>query len=238
MQCHRALLRQSQPWCISHKDPTNAMSAMNRQIRIMVFILTLPLIYGCTPNRESAENRRLDSIQFVQRWYVNSEHKSEAKMGRDVLDALSASSSETLKQPEIASAYIVGRANRTNLNHVYYFDFYVLWIESQPSVDSMEFSLPSLDSNVELPISEADAKDNQMVGKQGVVFTARNQWTKGSKIGGLLDSLTEGKNPKVRLLRDRKAVTEWYPVSIITMDHWIANIPNPHSKQLNSTNQP
>jgi len=154
-------------------------------------------------------------------------------MGREILDALKVSSSKTLEQPEIASAYVVGNANLTDLNHVDHFDFYVLWIEDRPSVNQVEFSLPGSDTNIELPISDADAKDNQTLVDQGVIFTARNRWTKGSEIGDILDSLTDGKNLKVRLLRDKKAVTEWYPVSFIKMGHWIANIPNPHRENHN-----
>lgn len=204
-------------------------------MRILIVFPILLLAFGCA---KSLENRRDYSIQFVQQNWVNSKHESEAKMGREILDALKVSNSKTLEKPEIASAYIAGNPNLTNLNQVCYFDFYVLWIEGWPSVNQLEFSLPGLDSNIELPISEADAKDNQTLVDKSVVFTARNQWIKGSKIGDMLDSLTDGKNPKVRLLRDKKAVTEWYPVSFIKMGHWIANIPNPHSKQLSSTNSP
>ena len=199
---------------------------------MLVFLLFL-LVSGCGLNRTSIENRRDYSIQFIQQNWVNSKHESEAKMGNDILDVLKVSNSKTLEQPEIASAYIVGRANRTNLNQVYYFDFYVLWIEDRPSINAIEFSLPGLDSNIELPISEADAKDNQTLVDKSVVFTARNQWTKGSEVGDLLDSLTEGKNPKVRLLRDKKAVTEWHPVSFIKMGQWISNIPNSHQENHN-----
>lgn len=203
-----------------------------------MFILTLPLISGCVPNRESTENRRVNSIQFVQKSWANSEHTSEAKMGREILDALKASNTKTLKQPQIASAYIVGIANRTNLNDVDHYDLFVLWIEDRPSINQVEFSLLGLDSNIGLPISDADANDNQMVAKQGVVFTARNQWKEGSEIGNILDSSTDGKNLKVRLLRDKKAVTEWYSVSFIKMGRWIANIANPHSGQSTVTNSP
>ena len=105
-------------------------------------------------------------------------------------------------------------------------------------MDEVEFSFLGLDSTVELPISDADTKINLVVAKKGVVFTARNQWKIGSKIGNMLDNLTDGKNLKVRLLRDKKAVTEWYPVSFIKLEHLFAYIPNPHSEQLSSTNSP
>jgi hypothetical protein len=208
----------------------NLTTAMKRQISVMLVFLLFLLASGCGLNRASVENRRVNSIQFVQQTWVNSKHKSEVKMGREVLDALIASNSNTLEQPEIASAYIAGFPNLTNLNQVYYFDFYVLWIEDRPSVNEVEFSLPGLDSNIELPISDADANDNQTLVDKSVIFTARNQWTKGSKIGDMLDSLTDGNNLKVRLLRDQKAVTEWYPVSFIKMGQWIVNVPGPHQK--------
>jgi hypothetical protein len=211
---------------------------MNREISAIIVLLAFLLVSGCGLNRVSTENRRVNSIQFVEKNWVNSKHIMEAKTGREILDALRVSSPKTLKQPEIASAYIAGIANLTNLNQVYYFDFYVLWIEDRPSVNQVEFSLPGLDSNIEFPISDVDAKYNRMVVDQGVIFTARNRWEIGSEIGNLLDSLTDGKNPKVRLLRDKKAVTEWYPVSFIKMGRWIANIPNPHSGQSTVTNSP
>ena len=150
---------------------------------------------------------------------------------------MNASNVKTLGQPEIASAWICSVLNRTNLNKIDHFDLFVFWIENRPSVSRLEFSLPGLVSNIELPISDADAKDNKTVAEQSVVFTARNQWMKESEIGNILDN-TDGKSLKVRLLRDEKPVTDWYPVSFFRLDHWVANISNPHSKQLSSTNSP
>ena len=211
---------------------------MNRQARLTIFFLSLVLITGCGPNTQSTENRRVKSIQFEQKNWANSEHKLEAKMGREVLDALKVSNTKTLQQPEIASACIVGIANRTNLNHVDHYDLFVLWLEDQPSINQVEFSLPGLAANLRLPISDADANINQMVAKQSVVFTARNQWKDGTEIGNILDNLTDGKNLKVRLLMDKEAVTDWYPVSFIKLDHWVVEIPNPHSGQSTVTNSP
>jgi hypothetical protein len=204
---------------------------MKRQTIAMILILTLPMISGCIPNRESTENRRVGSIHFVQKNWIRSGHELPIKYGQDILATLKASNSQTLKQPEIASAYLDGLATYNNLNQLDHFDLFVFWVEDRPSVDEVEFSFPSLNSNIEieLPISDADAKDNLMAAKQSVIFTARNQWKKGTEIGNMLDNLTDGKNLKVRLLRDKKAVTEWYPVSFIKLEHLISYIPNPNT---------
>ncbi len=199
----------------------------------MIVLFALLLTSGCILNRESTENRRVGSIHFVQKNWIRSGHQLPMEYGRDILATLEASNVQALKQPEIASAFLDGMATYTNLNQVDHFDLFVFWVEDKPSVDEVEFSFPSLNSNIELPISDADAKDNKMVAKQSVIFTARNQWKKGTKIGNMLDNLTDGKNLKVRLLRDKKTVTEWYPVSFIKLEYLISNIPNPHLENHN-----
>jgi len=85
---------------------------MNAQIRILIVLPILLLVFGCAA---SVENRRINNIEYVQKNLIGNGRERPINYGRDIFETLKAANSQTLKQPEIASAYLDGMATYTNL---------------------------------------------------------------------------------------------------------------------------
>jgi hypothetical protein len=97
----------------------------------------------------------------------------------------------------------------------------VFWIENNPSIDGVELQFSSQSNPAVIPIPEQELKQIRTVAKDTIVFGSEYDWEETSEFRKSLDRITNAKELKVRLLRAKAPVTDWFPVEFYKDGKWI-----------------
>ena len=187
---------------------------MKYYLTLIISISVLWLFPSCSSN-STVEARRQFAIKFEkENWAASSKNVVRSKWSKDISSALISIDTKTINNPRMASA-VLAKGKDENYGLI------IFWIENHPSVDGVEFQFNSQSSPVIIPIPDAELKQNQSAAKETIVFGSELQWEDTSEVWKSLEQITGAKDLKVRLLRDKAPVTDWFSVDFYKVDHWI-----------------
>ena len=180
----------------------------------MAVVLLSCLFVGCSPGKTSVEERKQFAIQSIEKNWVKSKNKFEAQRGKDILSVLKTIDVKKINNPILASSvFISGKDN--------WYDLTVMWIEKYPSVDGFEFQYSAQVPPIIILIPPHQLKWNKESVTSTVVFGAEYIWYDEPEQWKIFDQISSAKDLKVRLLRAKIPVTEWYPVRFYKAGYWI-----------------
>ena len=182
----------------------------------IVAIVGLPLLFGCSPARQSFETRRDVAIQSAKDGLVTFTNVVPTKYNKDNLSALISIGDGIIKTPLVSSAVLVRRSGATYI-------FFVFWIENYPSVSAIELKLNNQIQPIIIPTDASQTKLNEKDAETSIVFSSEHTWDKTSELWKGLEEMTNTNELVVRLLSANKPVTDWYAVDFYRDHKWITN---------------
>jgi hypothetical protein len=190
---------------------------MKKYVALAIGILVLTFFSSCSAGDRSFQNRRDFAIQFNKNQLASTKNEVQAKWEKDILFALASTDTKTINSPKVSSAILVSRKNGA-------YGLFVFWIENDPSVDGVGLRLSNQSSSVIIPIPEQELKQIRAMAKDTIVFGSEYDWPTTSELSKSLDQITNAKDLKIRLVRAKAPLTDWFPVDLYKAGRWISDI--------------
>lgn len=183
---------------------------------LMMLMLNLSVLAGCSAGDVSFETRRDSDINFNKQRLSSTKSPVVSKWSRSILSTLETVNATNILNPRLASAILAKNTNGT-------YGLFVFWVENHPSVDGIEFVFArthSFSTNVVLAI---ELKQVLEEAKVGIVFGSEEDWKDTAEMWKCLELINSTHDLKVRLLREKIPATEWFPVDFYKVDKWMQN---------------
>jgi hypothetical protein len=182
----------------------------------IVEIVSLSVLFGCSPAGRSFEDRRDFSIQSAKDGLITFTNVIPAKYNKDNLSALMSIGNGIVKTPHVSSAILLRRSSAA-------YNLYVFWIENYPSVNAVELKLNNQTRPIVMPAGESQTKLNEKDAETSIVFSKEQTWDQTSELWKDLEEIRSTNELMVRLLRAGNPVTDWHAVDFYRDRKWITN---------------